>query len=192
MHRTDSEDLKANEAIGEVTEGSSGMTGDVRGGNEIIGIDHVEMYVNDAQSSATWFREKFGFQIWQDRDQGDEAKGQKSFVAVSGRAKVRFTSDLGAGAIEEFVQRHGEFVRDVSMSVSNVDMAYRRAIEGGATGVTPPHWTLAGQRTATVGDARGRLTFPGAGMCWQVRPKSLRGSLLWWPCASGYGRFFRD
>jgi 4-hydroxyphenylpyruvate dioxygenase len=124
---------------------------DGRGSSEILGIDHVEMYVNNARESAMSLREKFGFRIWEDNARVDELKDASSYIAVSGCAKLRLTSALDAGAIAEYVQRHGESVRDVSMLVANVDAAYRRAIEGGATGVISPHCTSNGQRTATVG-----------------------------------------
>lgn len=122
---------------------------------EILGIDHIEMYVGDARQAAYWFSTAIGFV--QRGHGGPETglDGQRSLLLRHGDVPMLLTSALHGGhPAAEYVQRHGDGIAVVALAVDDVASAYDELLARGATALDPPVTHTDGEstvRTATVG-----------------------------------------
>ncbi|GAA1743240.1 4-hydroxyphenylpyruvate dioxygenase [Luedemannella helvata] len=127
----------------------------------ILGIDHIEMYVGDARQTAYVLCTAFGFRV---RGQGGPETGlagQRSLLLGQGDIRILVTTGLAADhPAAEYVARHGDGVAVIGFGVTDLAEAYATALAGGATGLLPPAEHGQGVRTAMVsgfGDVTHRL-----------------------------------
>jgi 4-hydroxymandelate synthase len=105
----------------------------------ILGIDHVELYVGDARQTAYYLCTAFGFRII---GQGGPETGladQRSLLLGHGEIRVVLTSGLSAEhPATEYVARHGDGVALVAFGTNDAAQVFTEAVAAGATALTPP------------------------------------------------------
>jgi 4-hydroxymandelate synthase len=131
---------------------------------DIHGVDHVELYVGDANATAFLLCTAFGFRIAGTSGPETGLTGQRSLLLRQGGVNLILTSALSdAHPAARYVSRHGDGVAVVAFAAGDAEQAYARAVAAGATPVSPPLTYADGQAevaTATVegfGDVMHRL-----------------------------------
>ena len=108
----------------------------------IVGIDHIEFFVDDAETWADWHVEKLGLRrrAKSDSSTGNKA-GRKAILVGQGRINFLFAQAEGsgpdAGLIKEHHKKHGNGVRDVAFKVRDIDVAMKQANKAGVKIVRP-------------------------------------------------------
>lgn len=122
---------------------------------EILGIDHIEMYVGDARQAAYYFNTAIGFEQCGYGGPETGLDGQRSLLLRHGDVRMLLTSGLSAGhPAADYVHRHGDGIAVVGLSVDDVAAAYTELVGRGATALSPPASYAQGEavvRTAMVG-----------------------------------------
>ena len=105
----------------------------------IHGIDHLELYVGDAQQSAYYFSSAFGFEVGGQGGPETGLAGQRSLLLVQGDVRMMLTSGLHAEhPATEYVQRHGDGVAVVALQVDDVAASFAELVQRGAEPIAPP------------------------------------------------------
>jgi 4-hydroxymandelate synthase len=122
----------------------------------IFGIDHLELFVGDAQQAAYYYRAAFGLEV---AGRGGPETGlmdQRSLLMAQGDVRLVLTSGLYAehNAVT-YVQRHGDGVAVVAMRVDDVTEAFAELVSRGAAPVSPPRSFTDGTSTVAFADVGG-------------------------------------
>lgn len=130
----------------------------------ILGVDHVELFVGDADRTADYLCAAFGFHV---EGRGGPRTGlpdQDSVLLGQGDIQILVTAGRTPGhPATEYVARHGDGVAVVAFGTVDAPAAFAEAVAHGATAVTPPATHQDGESrvvTATVsgfGDVVHRL-----------------------------------
>ena len=105
----------------------------------IQGTDHVEFYVGNAKQAAVFYRATFGMSLVAYAGPETGIRDRASYVLEQGKVRFVLTSALrGDHPISDHVRRHGDGVRDIALSVPDVEAAYRETTIRGARGVREP------------------------------------------------------
>src|SRR3954447_20973073 len=103
------------------------------------GIDHVELWVGNAQQAAFYYRHALGFREVAYAGLETGTRGLTSHVLEQGRIRLVLTGALTPDhEIGRHVARHGDGVKVIALSVPDAEYAYRTAVERGARGVREP------------------------------------------------------
>ena len=97
-------------------------------------IDHVEFYVGNAHQAAHFYRMLFGFNItaYRGLETGDRDKA--SYVLEQGKIRFVLTTALHPdSAIARHVQLHGDGVKAIAMTVTDVDKSIEAVMSRHAT-----------------------------------------------------------
>jgi 4-hydroxyphenylpyruvate dioxygenase len=106
------------------------------------GIDHVEFHVGNALQSAYFYVHALGFREVAYAGLETGVRDRRSHVLQQGRVRIVLTGALAPDhEIGRHVAAHGDGVKDIALSVPDVDRAYAEATARGATGVRAP-WTI--------------------------------------------------
>jgi 4-hydroxyphenylpyruvate dioxygenase len=123
------------------------------------GIDHVELYVGNAQQSTYFYVHALGFREVAYAGLETGVRDRTSHVLEQGRIRLVLTGALTPDhAIGRHQARHGDGVKVIALSVPDVDHAYREATARGARGVREPweesdeHGTIRFATIATYGE----------------------------------------
>jgi 4-hydroxyphenylpyruvate dioxygenase len=123
------------------------------------GIDHVELWVGNAQQAAYYYTHAYGFREVAYAGLETGVRDRTSRVLVQGRIRLVLTGALRPDhEISMHQARHGDGVRVIALSVPDAAAAYRTALERGATGVREPweesdeHGTVRMATIAAYGD----------------------------------------
>jgi len=134
----------------------------------ILGVDHVEMFVGDARQSAYYLCTAFGFRICGQGGPETGIAGQRSLLLAQRDARVVLTSGLyPQDPASEYVAKHGDGVAVIAFEVTSVRDVFAEAVAKGATAISPPAIHERGDErviTATVsgfGDVVHRLVERG-------------------------------
>jgi 4-hydroxyphenylpyruvate dioxygenase len=104
------------------------------------GIDHVELFVGNAQQAAFYYCQAFGFREIAYAGLETQIRDRVSHVLRQGRITLVLTGTLASDTeIAAHHHRHGDGVKVIALSVPDVEHAYRTAVEKGAEGVVEPH-----------------------------------------------------
>ena len=128
-----------------VTAVNMGVKKSSRGENPlgITGIDHVEFYVDNAETWAKYHEHKLGMRRRAKADPSSGRKGRKAVVVGQGRINFLFAEPAGndaeAAEISEHVTKHGNGVHDLAFRVKDVFASIRHAISEGCRIVREPH-----------------------------------------------------
>jgi 4-hydroxymandelate synthase len=130
----------------------------------ILGIDHIEFYVADAQTTAEEMCTRFGLRIagLGGPETGDDTA--RTLLLTQADVRILVTSALSAAhPAAAFVASHGDGVAVVSFAVHDLASVYTAAVTGGARSVQAPEVHGSGDtevRSAVVsgfGDVTHRL-----------------------------------
>ncbi|MFH8982318.1 4-hydroxyphenylpyruvate dioxygenase [Streptomyces varsoviensis] len=121
---------------------------------DVRAIDHLELYVEDAEETAAHLRDAYGF-AEHGRGGPDTGLGfchtillrQRDIALLVTSASVRPDGGHPAGA---YVQRHGDGVAVIGLAVDDADAAFAEAVERGAVPTVPP---------MILGEPGSRVTF---------------------------------
>lgn len=106
---------------------------------DITTIDHLEFYVEDAEQSAAFLRDSFGFTV---RGRGGPETGMADCRSVLLRQHditLLVTSALSpAHRAYEYVRRHGDGIAVVGLAVDDASGAFAEAVARGAEPLAPP------------------------------------------------------
>jgi len=103
------------------------------------GIDHVELFVGNAQQAAFYYCQAFGFREIAYSGLETGVRDRVSHVLRQGRITLVLTGALSSETdIAAHHHRHGDGVKVIALSVPDAEYAYRTAVERGATGVREP------------------------------------------------------
>jgi 4-hydroxyphenylpyruvate dioxygenase len=105
----------------------------------LLGIDHVELYVGNANQAAYWFKQALGFRETACAGLETGIRDRSAHVLEQGRVRFVLTAPLlGTSEIARHVAAHGDGVRVIALSVPDAEHAYRYAVQHGALGVREP------------------------------------------------------
>ncbi|MEV0260139.1 4-hydroxyphenylpyruvate dioxygenase [Streptomyces sp. NPDC050617] len=132
---------------------------------DVHAIDHLELYVEDAEETAAHLRDAYGFTV-RGRGGPDTGLGNCRTVLLRQRdIALLVTSALPGGhPAGEYVDRHGDGVAVIGLEVDDADAAFSEAVERGAVPTAPPTVLgAAGNRVAFAsvlgfGDVEHRFT----------------------------------
>ena len=101
---------------------------------ELVGFDHVELWVGNAKQAAYYYRHAFGFRCVAYAGPETGVKDRASYVMRQNDVVVVLTCSLSPdGPIAEHVKLHGDGVRDVAFRVKDVDATFAALVARGAT-----------------------------------------------------------
>jgi 4-hydroxyphenylpyruvate dioxygenase len=108
----------------------------------VTGIDHVEFYVDNAESWAKYHEHKLGMRRRAKADPSTGRAGRKAVVVGQGRINFLFAEPAGddreAREIGEHVEKHGNGVHDMAFRVKDVHKAIEHARSEGCKVVREP------------------------------------------------------
>ncbi|GAA4687176.1 4-hydroxyphenylpyruvate dioxygenase [Phytohabitans rumicis] len=106
---------------------------------DVTTVDHVEFYVGDAEQTARFLCDAFGFRCI---GQGGPSTGladQRSLLLGQGHIRLLVTSGTAAShPASRYVRRHGDGVARVALRTADAAAAYAEAVGRGATPVAEP------------------------------------------------------
>jgi len=125
----------------------------------LLDVDYVELWVSNARQAAHFYMTVFGYETAAYRGLETGTRDRTSILLRQGNIRLILTAPLkGDSEIAEFVKKHGDGVRDIAMTVENVDRAFHESIRRGGKGVKEPadtsdeQGTLRTAAVATYGD----------------------------------------
>lgn len=141
----------------------------------IEGIDHVVLYVGNADQAAHYYRAAFGFEPVAYCGLETGARDRISWVLTQSAATLVVVSGLEPdGEIVRHVHQHGETIKDIAFRVNDAAGMFEQTVRRGARPVGEPH---------TCSDQHGLLvcaTVEAAGDVWHsfVERKRYSGAFL--------------
>jgi len=103
-------------------------------------VDYVELFVGNARQSAYYLAHAFGFEPFAFRGLETRTRDRVSYALRQGQCVFIVTGALDSQTdAAEFVQAHGDGVRDIAFAVSDVRSCYEEAVRRGAVGLVEPH-----------------------------------------------------
>src|ERR1043165_6491660 len=103
------------------------------------GGDHVELWVGNAKQAAYFYEHAMGFTRTAYAGPETGVRDRASYVLAQGDARFVVTSALREEhEITKHHARHGDGVRDISLTVPDATQAYREAVSRGAGSVMEP------------------------------------------------------
>jgi 4-hydroxymandelate synthase len=106
---------------------------------KVMGIDHLELWVEDLQESARSFCDGLGFQIVAEAGPSTGSQGLHGYVLQQGACRIILTA--ASHATDEaaaYVELHGDGIRDIALRVADAAEAFREAVRRGATPLQEP------------------------------------------------------
>jgi len=103
-------------------------------------VDYIEIYTGNARQSAHYFCSTFGFKpvAYSGLETGN--RETVSYVLKQRKIRLVITGSLTESSkVAAFVKKHGDGVKDVALTVDDVEMAYREAVARGAIAIIPPY-----------------------------------------------------
>ena len=144
----------------------------------IKGYDHVEFYVGNAKQAAHFYDKTFGFTPVAKAGLETGVRDRASYVMEQGNVRFVFSSAFGPDhEITRHCALHGDGVKSIGLSVSDVDRALAETKKRGAT-VLQPTTRAEDEHGAFV---TGTIKYAGDTVCRFVDRKNYRG-----PFAPGF------
>lgn len=105
----------------------------------ILDVDYLEYYAGNAKQTAYYFQHAFGFQLQAYRGLETGDRQQVSYVLTQGKIRLLISGAYQTEhSITQFVNLHGDGVRDIALTVPNVEEAFQVAKENGAKIIQEP------------------------------------------------------
>src|SRR5205807_2317017 len=103
------------------------------------GTDFVEFYVGNARQAAHYYRSAFGMTLTAYSGPETGVRDRASYVLEQSKIRFVLTTPLRPDhPISDHIKTHGDGVRDIALTVDDVDSAYRETTKRGARGVREP------------------------------------------------------
>jgi 4-hydroxyphenylpyruvate dioxygenase len=139
------------------------------GAAAVQGIHHVEMYVANDHQASHFYRTVLGFTTLGRVPRENGHADRRTTAIQRGDVRVLLTAPLTASCeVAEHLRVHGEGIKDIAFSVSDVDAVFERAVARGAAPLMPPDFRMIGgpssriARIGTCGDLVHSLIGPAA------------------------------
>ncbi|HUJ05318.1 MAG TPA: 4-hydroxyphenylpyruvate dioxygenase [Streptosporangiaceae bacterium] len=105
----------------------------------IFDIDHIEMYVGDAITSAQFLCAAYGFRGYGHGGPDTGLPGQRSVLLGQGDIRILLTSGLNKDhPASQFVARHGDGVAVIAFRTESAAAAYTDTVAAGGSGIRLP------------------------------------------------------
>jgi 4-hydroxyphenylpyruvate dioxygenase len=115
------------------------------------GTDYVEFYAGNAKQAAYFYRAAFGMKLVAYRGPETGVRDRASYVVQQNKIRFVLTTALTPDhPIAQHVQKHGDGVRDVALSVDDAEAAYRETMARGARSAQPPEVLSDAHGTVTI------------------------------------------
>lgn len=99
----------------------------------LLGTDYVEFYVGDAKKSAYYFKTAFGFKELAFAGLETGVKDRVSYVLAQDKIRLVFTAPLTSdNPIWQHIQKHGDGVKVVALTVPDATAAFEETVKRGA------------------------------------------------------------
>ena len=125
----------------------------------IKSIHHVEIWAGNAKQAAYYYRKGFGFSQIAYAGLETGLKDRTSYCLGENKVRLVLSTPLDEhGVMNDFLNRHGDGVRDIAFLVDDADRAFALAVERGAVPVKEPvdrsdeHGTVRHAAIHTYGD----------------------------------------
>lgn len=106
---------------------------------QLLDIDYVEYFVNNAKQAAHFYQTMFGFELIGYSGLETGVRDHASYLLQQGNIRFVLTTSLVPGSpIAKHCQIHGDGVRDIAFSVMDVEAAFRESVRRGAEPVMEP------------------------------------------------------
>jgi 4-hydroxyphenylpyruvate dioxygenase len=103
------------------------------------GVEYLEFWVGNARQAAYFYQHAYGFTPVAYKGPETGTRDRASYVVQQGNIRFVLTSALGPDHhINRHQALHGDGVRDIALTVPDVQAAYSHAIDKGARGVIEP------------------------------------------------------
>ena len=102
-------------------------------------VDYLEIYTGNAKQAAHFFATAFGFEpvAYSGLETGN--RETVSYVLQQRKIRLVITGSLtDSSRVASFVKTHGDGVKDVALTVGDVEKAYKEAVSRGAIAIQPP------------------------------------------------------
>lgn len=102
-------------------------------------VDYLEYYTGNAKQACHYFCTAFGFKpvAYSGLETGN--RETVSYVLQQNKVRLVITGSLNdSSRVSQFVLKHGDGVKDIALTVDNVEKAYSEAVSRGAIEITPP------------------------------------------------------
>ena len=105
----------------------------------ISGTDYLELYVGNAWQAAHYYKSAFGFRSLAYAGLKTGIPDHESYVVEQGKIRLILTSPLyGDSTIGQHIDRHGDGVKVIALTVEDATSAYEAAMARGATSQIAP------------------------------------------------------
>jgi 4-hydroxyphenylpyruvate dioxygenase len=102
-------------------------------------VDYLEIYTGNAKQASHFFCTAFGFKpvAYSGLETGN--RETVSYVLQQRKIRLVITGSLNESSrIATFVKKHGDGVKDIALTVEDVEKAYTGAVKRGAVAIIPP------------------------------------------------------
>jgi 4-hydroxyphenylpyruvate dioxygenase len=102
-------------------------------------VDYLEIYSGNAKQACHFFCTAYGFKpiAYSGLETGN--RETVSYVLQQRKVRLVITGSLTESSrVANFIKKHGDGVRDVALTVENVEKAYSEAVSRGAIEILPP------------------------------------------------------
>jgi 4-hydroxymandelate synthase len=121
---------------------------------EIRTIDHVELYVEDAEEASKYLCESFGFAVHGRGTAAGDTTGTTPPTSLLLRQRditlLVTSAPAGGHRAADYVRRHGDGVAAIGVTVDDAEAAFAEAVERGAEPVSPPRVLQDGDTRVTT------------------------------------------
>ncbi|MFL6164361.1 MAG: 4-hydroxyphenylpyruvate dioxygenase [Jatrophihabitantaceae bacterium] len=122
----------------------------------IHGIDHIELFVGDAQQSAFYYSAAFGFTVSGQGGPETGLPGQRSLLMTHAGINLVLTSGLHPEhPATEYVLRHGDGVAVIAMEVDDAAATFDELVSRGARALSRPQSYSDFDNTVIVAEVAG-------------------------------------
>ena len=105
----------------------------------IKGFDHCEFYVGNAKQTAYFYNKTMGFNTVAYRGLETGSRDKVSYVLNQGKIFLVFTSPMKKDTeIGYHIDRHGDGIKDVALTVNDTEKAWESCIKRGAKSAMKP------------------------------------------------------
>lgn len=104
------------------------------------GTDYVELYVGNAKQAAYFYKTAFGFKSLAYAGLETGLRDRESYVVEQGKIRLVLTSPLKSGTeISRHIEKHGDGVKVVALTVDDAEAAYHETVSRGAKPFFEPY-----------------------------------------------------